>query len=59
MHLLPLTLLRRRDRDETSPPSVFDRSSVGLLEKLAILRDRGIISAEEFDRKKAELMDRI
>jgi hypothetical protein len=29
------------------------------LDKLASLRDRGIISAEEFDQKKAELMERI
>jgi PH (Pleckstrin Homology) domain-containing protein/putative oligomerization/nucleic acid binding protein len=29
------------------------------LEKLASLRDRGIISADEFDQKKAELMERI
>jgi PH (Pleckstrin Homology) domain-containing protein/putative oligomerization/nucleic acid binding protein len=29
------------------------------LEKLASLRDRGIINAEEFDQKKAQLMDRI
>jgi len=32
---------------------------IAQLEKLAALRDRGIISAEEFDQKKAELMERI
>jgi hypothetical protein len=41
----------------TAPPPGDD--PIAQLEKLAKLRDQGVISAEEFDRKKAELMDRI
>jgi hypothetical protein len=42
----------------TAPTAPAD-DPLAHLEKLASLRDRGIISAEEFDQKKAELMDRI
>jgi hypothetical protein len=40
-----------------TPPTGDD--PLAQIEKLAKLRDQGIISAEEFDQKKAELMDRI
>lgn len=42
----------------TTPSAPAD-DPLAQLEKLVSLRDRGILSAEEFDRKKAELMDRI
>lgn len=41
-----------------APPAPTD-DPITQLEKLATLRDRGIISAEEFEQKKAELMERI
>ncbi len=41
-----------------APPASVD-DPIAQLEKLASLRERGIISADEFDRKKAELMARI
>jgi uncharacterized membrane protein YdbT with pleckstrin-like domain len=36
-----------------------DQSIPDQLERLAELRDRGVITAEEFERKKAELLDRM
>jgi hypothetical protein len=46
----------------TSAPasaSTLDRSIPEQLEQLAGLRDRGVISAEEFEAKKAQLLERM
>jgi hypothetical protein len=53
---------RLKAEQETPAPASAPQASddpLAQLEKLADLRDKGIISAEEFDRKKAQLMDRI
>lgn len=53
----------RRLRAEQEGPAAAPASPaddpLAQLERLATLRDQGIISAEEFDEKKAQLMDRI
>ncbi len=54
---------RKLSAEQTAPPATEQPAPVddplAQLEKLASLRDRGIISAEEFDQKKSELMERI
>ena len=40
------------------PPSVAD-DPTATLERLAALRDRGLITADEYDAKKREILERI
>jgi Short C-terminal domain len=51
--------LRAEQEASVAAPATPADDPLTQLEKLALLRDRGIISAAEFDQKKAELMDRI
>src|SRR5215469_15010111 len=57
MHERQLRMARQQDQDvrdylrSTSQPSSADQ-----LEKLASLRDRGVISTEEFDREKEKVL---
>jgi len=53
------TLKAEQEAPATVVPAASADNPLAQLEKLATLRDRGIISAEEFDQKKAELMERI
>ncbi|MBU6233321.1 MAG: SHOCT domain-containing protein, partial [Acidobacteria bacterium] len=43
----------------TPGPSAGSTGSSSLLLELADLRDRGIISSEEFEKKKQEILDRM
>jgi hypothetical protein len=42
-----------------APPSSPADDATATLERLASLRDRGLITAEEYDAKKRELLERI
>jgi hypothetical protein len=42
-----------------SPASGSSYTALDDLERLAALRDRGLISEQEFERKKRDLLDRI
>lgn len=46
-------------RGKTPSPSLGDSDPTELLKKLASLRDAGIITSDEFDRKKAEILKRL
>ena len=43
----------------SSPPAASGPGIPAQLQQLAELRDRGVISAAEFDAKKAQLLDRM
>lgn len=49
---------RRTKRDVTQPKTP-EESPVDAIRQLAALRDEGLITAEEFEAKKAELLSRI
>ena len=49
----------RTDPAATPPAAPTGDDPIAQLEKLTALRDRGIISPEEFKAKKSELMERI
>jgi hypothetical protein len=52
--------LNTRPESAATPPAASTGDDpIAQLEKLAALRDRGIISPKEFDAKKSELMGRI
>jgi len=50
---------RTSDRSVGRVAGSREQSIPDQIERLAELRDRGVISAEEFERKKAELLDRM
>ena len=52
-------LRAEHDAPAAAPPSAPADDPITQLEKLASLHERGIISAEEFDEKKAELLRRL
>jgi hypothetical protein len=39
-----------------SPPPGISASAIDALEKLAVLRDRGVLTSEEFEKKKREIL---
>ena len=55
----PAPLARTPPRPYEPPPSQPPRTPLDDLERLADLRDRGLLSDQEFERKKRDLLDRI
>lgn len=55
----PRTPPRPYDAPRPVPPSGSPYTALDDLERLAALRDRGLISDHEFERKKRDLLDRI
>lgn len=54
----PLYLIHRTQyRSKRSSRSTTHRFNIEALEKLATLRDRGVITEEEFQRQKKELLE--
>ena len=51
--------LRAEQEASVTASAAPSADPIAQLDKLATLRDRGVISAEEFEQKKAELMERI
>lgn len=52
-------LLETRNATETTPAPPAADDPIAQIERLAALRDKGIISGEEFDHKKADLLGRM
>jgi Bacterial PH domain/Short C-terminal domain len=52
-------LSAEQETPATEAPGASANDPLAQLDKLASLRDSGVISADEFDQKKAELMERI
>jgi Short C-terminal domain len=55
----PRTPPRPYDAHQPTPAAGSPYSALDDLERLAALRDRGLISDQEFERKKRDLLDRI